>query len=176
MDIKSYNQFMNEGKFVELAKNDKTDMVWEADENIGGLRIMNSTQLGIKTVYRSDDPDEYFKGKSVWGTGRYYSLSKKDVVNISKDGAYKEYLVKSMKLAVADMSSHLPIPVKIPKRPDGWNVWDDFENINNMLKKGDLSKVLKGVDGLVIYTASRPYGYSQLVVFPKSQTKVIEKQ
>lgn len=146
------------------------------NSNVGGLRIMTTSQLGITTVYRTEKADEFFKGKAVWGTGKYYSLSKKDVSNISKDGTYKEYSVKSMKVAVADMSYNTPLPVKIPKRPAGWNTHGDFVNLHQMLEKGDLSKVLKGVDGLVIYTPSLQYAYSQLVVFPKAQTKVVEKK
>lgn len=143
-------------------------------KNMDKLRIMTTSQLGIKTVYRTN-ANEFYKGKAVWGTGRYYSLSSSDVLNISTDGTYKEYNVKPMKVAVADMSYYRPLPIKKPPRPKDRDINDDYIILHKMMKKGDLSKVLKGVDGLVIYTDSMAYGYSQLVVFPKAQNKVKEK-
>lgn len=123
------------------------------------FRVRTLGQLGVRTLYRTESPDPYYKGKAVFGKGRYYSLSKKDCEKIDS-GAGKFITVEApadMLVAVFDLTWF--------KDREQSNA--DWATIQELKGRGS-----KKVSGFVIYSNSMKYGYNQIVVFPHALSRL----
>ena len=124
-------------------------------------KFKSPADLGIDLVYRTEFPDPYYKGLSIWGVGKYFSLSKEDSEKISTNtNSIKSYkLDDSLKLLKFDLT---------------WKTDSDRSDKDYELVHSLINKVPKGIDGYVILSNSMQYGYSQVVIFPKAISKVHE--
>jgi hypothetical protein len=120
--------------------------------------IKTAKQLGIEFVYRTETPDPYYKGKAIWGKGKYFSMSKEESERINAGGEIKQVKVPAdLKLAEFDLTWHA----------DRERSNRDYKAVHALLGKD-----LPGLDGLVVLSNSLQYGYSQMVVFPASLHKL----
>jgi len=123
------------------------------------IKTGTPSKLGCSTVYRTEKPDAYFKGKAIWGKGKYFSLTKDDSrkINAGTDNDIKEVeLPDSLKLMDFDLT---------------WSDHDrsshDYDEVHKSIDRAP-----SGIDGFVIHSNSMQYGYSQVVIFPHAQDKV----
>lgn len=129
-------------------------------ESISANLIGTPSQLGVSIVYRTDKPDEYFKGKAIWGVGKYFSLTLDDSKKINAGGTIKEYyLPDTLQLMEFDLTW----------RNDRERSNHDYQRIHQLIDNHP-----EGVDGFVVKSHSLQYGFSQLVIFPHAQNQVKE--
>lgn len=123
------------------------------------LDTASPSELGVSTVYRTEQPNEYFRGKSIWGVGRYFSLSRAESEKINSGGNIEEFVLPdSLKLADFDLTWRVH-----PEKSDA-----DYEHLGELIK----SAPPLGVDGYVVRSNSLQYGFSQVVIFPHAVNKI----
>ena len=119
-------------------------------------------ELGVSTIYRTEKVDPYFKGKAIWGIGRYFSLSLEDAKKINSSGDASD--IKPFKLSPKLRLMKFDLTWRTdPARSDF-----DYEAIHKLIKPSAKSK-LDGIGGFVILSNSVQYAFSQVVVFPEYQ-------
>lgn len=126
------------------------------------VEVGSPKKLGVTTIYRTEKVDPYFKGKAIWGVGRYFSLSLDDArkINVSgDDNDIKSYkLEQSMKLMKFDLTWRVD-----PVRSDS-----DYKLIHQFIKPSAKSKLAE-IGGFVVLSNSMQYAFSQVVIFPEYQ-------
>lgn len=121
-------------------------------------KTMTPSELGISKVYRTENPDKYYKGKAIWGKGKYFSLTKAESERINAGGEIDIYtLPDTLRLMDFDLTWR-----KDRDRSDA-----DYEEVHKLIDHPP-----KGVDGFVIHSHSLQYGYSQVVIFPHAVQQV----
>jgi hypothetical protein len=122
------------------------------------LRVGTPSKLGVSRVYRTEKPDSFYKGKAIWGKGKYFSLSKEESERINDGGEIKEYkLPNTLKLADFDLT---------------WRTDSDRSDADYAAIGALIGKPPVGVDGYVIRSNSVQYGFSQVVIFPSALDKI----
>lgn len=123
------------------------------------VSLKTPSELGISTVFRTEKPDKYFKGKAIWGKGKYFSLSRTDSEKINAgtdDDIIEIRLPDTLNLIEFDLTW------KDSKRSD-----QDYETLHSLIDNPPAN-----VDGFVVRSNSLQYGFSQVVIFPQAQTKL----
>lgn len=122
------------------------------------LKIGTPSKLGVSKVYRTEKPDAFYKGKAIWGKGKYFSLTREDSERVNDGGGIKEFkLPNSLKLADFDLTW----------RNDSERSDEDYIELHKLIDKSPA-----GIDGYVIRSNSMQYGYSQVVIFPHALSKI----
>ena len=114
-----------------------------------------------KIVYRTENAHSTYKGKAMWGDGRYFGLDKKQVREMTKSphtgkstgGKVDEYII--------------PSDLKIKEIDIGWDAMTPKE-FNAFPKGNDLKRQIlrEGYDGVILKTdGDLSYGGDQLVVY-----------
>lgn len=131
-------------------------------------RIMSLEQAGISTVYRNENIDDFYKGKAIWGEGKYYSLDEASANKLTQPANRGDIKQQQLdpRLTILDIDmDYSKDPVAAGK------VYEQFgELIMDAQKTGvDISKTMKaaGIDGIVIRSNQQAYGYNQVVIFPE---------
>lgn len=123
------------------------------------VKLHTPSELGISTVFRTENPDKYFKEKAIWGKGKYFSLTLADSrkINAGTDDDINEVkLPDTLKLVEFDLTW------KDNKRSD-----QDYEILHSLIDNPPVN-----ADGFVVRSNSLQYGYSQVVIFPRAQSKL----
>lgn len=123
------------------------------------VQLKTPSELSISTVFRTENPDKYFKGKAIWGKGKYFSLTLADSrkINAGTDDDITEVkLPDTLKLIEFDLTW------KDNKRSD-----QDYETLHSLIDNPPVN-----ADGFVVRSNSLQYGYNQVVIFPRAQTKL----
>lgn len=123
-----------------------------------GLKVQTAKQLGLKSVWRTDKPASFYAGKAIWGVGRYFSLTNADSEKVNDGGTIQEVKIPStLRLLRFDLT---------------WSTNKEESDRDYRLLHSLIGKEPAGVDGLVVLSNSMQYGYSQLLVFPRSLHKL----
>lgn len=134
-------------------------------------KIMNLEQHNLDKVYRTEKADKAYKGKAVWGDGKYFSLDKRQAKEMttsphtgaSTGGTVDIYSVpKNAKIKTFDISDEGMTPSEFNAFPRG-----------NDLRKKILDE---GYDGVILKTGGDlNYGGDQLIMY-KNVESVIKQQ
>lgn len=122
------------------------------------------------TAYRSENVLDMYKGKSVFGDGKYFSLDKKSSEILSNDSSsIEKYKLQNLKniavFKVIFSDDYNRAKKDFDILMDLW----DYEKSSNT----SIDKIAKkeNIDGIMIYTDSLQWGLNQIVLFPHGKAK-----